>query len=134
MFLLDANIFIEAKNFYYAFDIFSGFWEWLDQRQQNNDIGSVIPIYEELKSGNDELAEWIIRRKDSGWFLSVDDAEAQQAFGVIVNWVMEQDFRDEAKDEFLATADPWLIPKRWLPGPPSLPMKLMSLYPIQISW
>lgn len=30
MFLLDANVFIEAKNRYYGFDICPGFWRWLD--------------------------------------------------------------------------------------------------------
>jgi len=31
MFLVDANVLIEAKNRYYAFDIAPGFWAWLDQ-------------------------------------------------------------------------------------------------------
>jgi hypothetical protein len=30
MFLLDSNVFIQAKNFYYGFDICPGFWKWLD--------------------------------------------------------------------------------------------------------
>ncbi|MBF0147506.1 MAG: DUF4411 family protein [Magnetococcales bacterium] len=33
-YLLDSNVFIEAKNRYYAFDICPGFWEWM------NDSGS----------------------------------------------------------------------------------------------
>ncbi|MCG7301294.1 DUF4411 family protein [Brevibacterium ravenspurgense] len=31
MYLLDANVLIEAKNRYYAFDIAPGFWDWLHQ-------------------------------------------------------------------------------------------------------
>ena len=30
-YLVDANVLIEAKNRYYAFDIAPGFWKWLDQ-------------------------------------------------------------------------------------------------------
>lgn len=30
MYLLDTNVFIEAKNRYYAFDLAPGFWEGLD--------------------------------------------------------------------------------------------------------
>lgn len=30
MYLLDANVFIEAKNRYYGFDLAPGFWDWLD--------------------------------------------------------------------------------------------------------
>lgn len=31
MHLVDANVLIEAKNRYYAFDIAPGFWAWLEQ-------------------------------------------------------------------------------------------------------
>ena len=30
-YLLDANIFIQAKNLYYNFDICPAFWDWLDR-------------------------------------------------------------------------------------------------------
>ena len=30
MYLLDTNVFIEAKNRYYSFDLAPGFWEWLE--------------------------------------------------------------------------------------------------------
>lgn len=29
MYFLDTNVFINAKNFYYQFDIHPGFWDWL---------------------------------------------------------------------------------------------------------
>ncbi len=31
MYLLDANVFIDAKNRYYGFDIVPAFWDWLQQ-------------------------------------------------------------------------------------------------------
>jgi hypothetical protein len=31
-YLLDANVFIQAKNSYYGFDICPAFWEWIDQK------------------------------------------------------------------------------------------------------
>ena len=36
MYLLDTNVFIEAKNRYYAFDIAPGFWTWLDTAHQKS--------------------------------------------------------------------------------------------------
>jgi len=30
-YLLDANIFIQAKNLHYSFDFCPAFWEWLDR-------------------------------------------------------------------------------------------------------
>ena len=79
MYLLDANVFIEAKNTYYRFDTFPGFWNWLDAEQAKGHLGSIQPIRDELLKGNDELADWIKARKDSGWFLPVDDIETQLA-------------------------------------------------------
>lgn len=110
-YLLDANVFIEAKNYYYRFDTFPGFWEWLDAEQASERIVSIEPICKELLKGNDELAAWIKERKDSGWFLSVDDDVTQQYFAQIAEWVMAQPFKDVAKQEFLGCGDPWLIAK-----------------------
>jgi hypothetical protein len=31
-YLLDANVFIEAKNRYYGLDFAPGFWDWLTRR------------------------------------------------------------------------------------------------------
>ena len=111
MYLLDANVFIEAKNFYYRFDTFPGFWEWLDTKQSIKLIASIEPICEEILKGNDELADWIKPRKDSGWFLPVDDLETQQNLSQIAAWVMGQPFKESAKPEFLSGGDPWLIAK-----------------------
>ena len=35
MHLVDANILIDAKNRYYAFDIAPGFWAWLEQAHRS---------------------------------------------------------------------------------------------------
>ncbi|PIX95638.1 MAG: DUF4411 domain-containing protein [Hydrogenophilales bacterium CG_4_10_14_3_um_filter_63_21] len=111
MYLLDANVFIEAKNFYYRFDTFPGFWEWLDAEQTEGHLASIEPICDELFKGNDELAVWIKERKDAGWFLPVDDVETQQHLAQIAAWVMAQPFKEAAKPEFLSGGDPWLIAK-----------------------
>ena len=111
MYLLDANIFIQAKNFYYRFDTFPGFWDWLDKEQASGQLASVYPIYEELAKGNDELADWVKDRKDTGWFPTVEDQSTQQEFIKIANWVMVQPFKEHAKEDFLGGGDPWLIAK-----------------------
>ncbi|QOR48061.1 DUF4411 family protein [Trueperella pecoris] len=59
MFLLDANVFIEAKNRYYGFDFAPGFWDWLDQATQRSLICSIEPIKKELVTGNDALRTWL---------------------------------------------------------------------------
>lgn len=41
MYLLDANIFIQAKNRHYAFDVVPGFWRWLERAHGIGIAGSV---------------------------------------------------------------------------------------------
>ncbi len=110
-FLLDANIFIEAKNTYYGFDMFPGFWSWLDSEQSNGRLASVEPIRDELLKGKDELAEWAKERRDSGWFLLVWDEATQQCFAKIANWLVKQPYKPYAIADFLNVGDPWLIAK-----------------------
>lgn len=56
-FLLDTNVFIEAKNRYYAFDICPGFWDWMDA-VCDGDVASIVSVRDEMTGGNDELANW----------------------------------------------------------------------------
>jgi len=110
-YLLDANVFIEAKNRYYGFDIVPAFWEWLDRRQASLEIASITSIYDELAQGDDDLSDWVKARKDSDWWLDDTDQEVQKSYREIIAWVMSQDFTQAAKDKFLNEADPWLIAK-----------------------
>ena len=112
MYLLDANVFIESKNVYYGFDTFPGFWDWLDAEQTPGHLGSIRMICDELLKGNDDLKEWAIGRKISGWFLQNDDEQTQQIFTLISVWVMEQEFRDAAKSEGPA-GESENVPGRW---------------------
>lgn len=66
MYLVDANVLIEAKNRYYAFDIAPGFWAWLEGAHAAGEVGSIETVHKELVSGNDELADWA--RANSSFF------------------------------------------------------------------
>ncbi len=111
MFLTDANVFIEAKNRYYDFDICPGFWDWMDAQVPGQKVCSITPVYDELADGGDSLAQWIKDRKNDGRFLKVDDAAAQKLFAHVATTVQAGAFKPEAKAEFLAGADPWLVAK-----------------------
>jgi len=116
MYLLDANVFIEAKNHYYRFETFPVFWDWLDEEQNLGHIASIQMIGDELLRGNDILADWARERKNSGWFLPNTDTKIQESYTQIVEWVIKQPFRDTAKLKFLDEADPWLIAKAKVAG------------------
>ncbi|EPH03489.1 hypothetical protein HMPREF1531_01552 [Propionibacterium sp. oral taxon 192 str. F0372] len=51
MYLVDANVLIEAKNRYSAFDIAPGFWKWLDQAHLRGTVFSIERVGEELGHG-----------------------------------------------------------------------------------
>jgi hypothetical protein len=47
-YLLDANVFIEAKNGYYGFDFAPAFWDWLDHEHSNGNLFSIEKVRDEL--------------------------------------------------------------------------------------
>lgn len=109
VYLLDTNVFVEAKNGYYGFDIAPSFWTWLDDRHADGHLSSIRPVMEELEEGRDDLAGWAADRK-SAWGARVDGVETQKAYTEVVNWVMDNpQFKLPGKNVFLARADPWLI-------------------------
>lgn len=48
-YLLDANVFIEAKRRYYAFDICPGFWDALLMQHENAKVASIDRVKKELE-------------------------------------------------------------------------------------
>ncbi|SHJ05335.1 DUF4411 family protein [Halodesulfovibrio aestuarii] len=111
MYLLDANVFIQAKNLHYRFPTFPCFWSWLDECNTNGQLASINFIKQELANGNDTLASWA-KAASSNWFLQESDIQTQQNFSSIAHWVItHQQFHQTAKNEFLSCGDPWLIAK-----------------------
>lgn len=110
IYLIDSNIFIEAKNRYYGFDFCPAFWDFLDKEISKTTIFSIKEVYTELSKGNDDLALWIKDRKDTSFFITVDDEETQKEFIKIAQYV-QSNFSQEEVNKFLSVADPWLIAK-----------------------
>jgi hypothetical protein len=54
--LLDANVFIQAKNDYYGFDLAPGFWDWLDQENARGTVFSIERVGAELTGYGDPMA------------------------------------------------------------------------------
>lgn len=113
--LLDSNTLIEAKNRYYGMDICPGFWAWLRLKHQELELASISLVGDELKKGNDQLADWA--RNYPALFLDVSDQATQQAFGQIAATLAEAvDMKVGALEDFLGGADPWLIAKAMTTG------------------
>lgn len=111
LYLLDANVFIQAKNQYYGFDICPGFWSWMDSVLDNGDVFSIDMVRQELAKGDDDLADWAKERSKNPAFLKTEDGPTQQALEQVANYVATAGYKPQALQKFLAGADPWLIAK-----------------------
>ena len=109
-YLLDANVFIEAKRRYYAFDICPGFWDCLIWHHQQICVQSIDRVKQELELGDDDLKQWANSVMPSTCFNSSDDPAVIAEYSQMQIWVQQQArFTQEAKAEFAAKADAWLI-------------------------
>lgn len=106
-YLLDANVFIQAKNLQYGFDFCPAFWEWLELTNAQGKVFSIQPVGDELQAGQDELAEWGEAR-GNGFFLPVDTAVLAAA-SKVSTWATGQDYAPAAVNTFLQVADYWLV-------------------------
>ena len=116
MYLLDANVLIQAKNLHYSMDFCPAFWDFIDRKAPSSTIASISFVYDELVAGSDELAVWVKERKDDISFLDLSDRETQLKYIEIVNYVNSNGFGQAHIDRFLDGADPWLIAKASVMG------------------
>ena len=109
-YVLDANVFIEAKRRYYAFDLCPDFWDALVWNQAKGRVVSIDRIKEELLRGGDDLADWVTSTMPSDGFASTDEQGVVEWFGRMVAWVQaEPQFSPEAKAQFAREPDGWLV-------------------------
>lgn len=111
MFVLDANIFIEAHRRYYSFDIAPGFWQHLQQQAANGRLLSIDWVYREIAKNDedDELRGWA-NNEFLEFFQSTDSETVFAAYREVISWAMTQSqFSDAAKSEFASVADSWLV-------------------------
>lgn len=57
-YLLDSDVFIQAKNLHYGFDFCPAFWTWLERANAASRTISIEKVGTELKAGADELSDW----------------------------------------------------------------------------
>ena len=106
-YLLDANVFIQAKNLHYGFDICPGFWDWLVQANAQGKVFSIEKVGDELEAVNDELAAWA-RARGEAFFLR-PDMQVVEAFRRVSEWVNSAGYEPTAINTFLQVADYYLI-------------------------
>ncbi len=106
-YLLDANVFIQAKNLHYGLDFCPAFWNWLILKNGEDLVFSIEKVGDEVEAGDDELATWVAARGAD--FFVKPDALILPALGEVSFWATNQLYEPAAVNTFLQVADYYLV-------------------------
>ncbi len=106
-YLLDANVFIQAKNLHYGMDFCPAFWDWLIANNDKQKVFSIEKVGDEIDAGNDELAKWT-NQQGPGFFLKPDPSMLL-ALEKVSTWVTAQNYDPAAVNTFFQVADYYLV-------------------------
>lgn len=106
-YLLDSNVFIQAKNLHYGFDFCPAFWDWIDQAHRDGLVYSIRQVKDELLEGQDELADWAAEQP-ADFFLESDQS-LRPFLSQVSTWVDRSDYEQQAMNQFQQVADYYLV-------------------------
>jgi len=106
-YLLDADVFIRAKNLHYGLDFCPAFWDWLTAQNGAGRVFSIERVGDEVQAVDDELSAWAGARGD-GFFLK-PDAAVFPALASVSTWASGQGYAPAAVSTFLQVADYYLV-------------------------
>lgn len=106
-YLLDADVFIRAKNLHYGLDFCPAFWDWLTRQNEAGLVFSIEKVGDEIQAVDDELSEWAVAL-DDGFFLR-PDASVFPALAKVSEWASGQHYDQAAVSSFLQVADYYLV-------------------------
>ncbi len=107
-YLIDTNSIVDAKDFFYAFDLCPGFWNALLRHHESGEVFSIDHVKSELTDGNDILVRWA-KKMPKSFFLPTATADVVNQYATIIQWVQANYPRQDAISSFAAKADGWLI-------------------------
>ena len=106
-YLLDSNVFIQAKNLHFGFDFCPAFWDWLVEQNRTLRVASIEKVSDELAAGGDDLTAWAADQGD-GFFLK-PDGPVLRVLGRVSSWASSANYESAAVSTFLERADFWLV-------------------------
>lgn len=107
MYVLDTNVFIDAANAYYAFDLAPGYWVFLVQLFDSHHAVSVKSVYDELGEAGDgdPLKDWA--RANKQHFVA-PDSRVVACYQRVIVWA-KSNYDSPAVVEFQRVADSWIV-------------------------
>jgi hypothetical protein len=111
-YVLDSDVFIAAKNSYYAFAICPGFWDSLIHHHGAGNVCSIDRVRSELLAGREteDLVRWVKSDVPPEFFMDTGEEAIADAYGRVMLWVQRHSqYFDQAKAKFATEADGWLV-------------------------
>jgi hypothetical protein len=113
-YLIDANVFIQAKNFHYRFGFCQGFWQWLTDAHQAGLVFSIDKVRKELNNGkkDDPVRIWMDKLPESFFIADIADSQVRQEYVQLMHWnASNTHYLPQAKAEFAGSdeADAFLL-------------------------
>jgi hypothetical protein len=106
-YLLDTNVFIQAKNLHYGLDFCPAFWDWLVLMNDRGLVFSIDKVAAEIDAGNDALTQWA-RGPGRRLFLPTD-AVVAASLGKVSQWATSQHYEPAAISTFFQSTDYYLV-------------------------
>ena len=106
LYLLDANVLIDANRDYYSLERVPEFWEWLENGGVNDRIKIPLEVYEEVRDGDDELADWTKQEQIKRALLLQEEVDVS-----LVSYATDQGYASDLTDDEVVKIgrDPFLI-------------------------
>ena len=106
LYLLDANTLIDANRDYYGINQVNEYWEWLIHSGEKGHVRIPVEVYEELKAGSDNLADWAKTPETEAALKFEEEVDID-----LVRRVMEEGYAPDLTDiEILEIGrDPFLV-------------------------
>lgn len=111
-FCLDSDVFIAAKNAYYAFAICPGFWKSLVYHHGKDRVFSIDQVRREILAGreSEDLVGWAKNELPNEFFKPTNSSDVLGAFGEVMLWAQRStQYTEPAKAKFATEADGWLV-------------------------
>ncbi len=110
LYLLDANVLIDANRDYYSITRVPEFWEWLIHRGTEDDVKIPREVYEEIRDGDDDLGKWAREKVVEVALLLNEEVNVE-----LVSQVVDQGYAPDLTDDEVDTIgrDPFLIAYAW---------------------
>ena len=105
LYLLDANVLIDAGRYYYPIERVPEFWSWLVHIGESSAVKIPIEIYEEIKDGTDDLGIWLKDGATETALLLLQDSDP-----LLVARVIDEGYANDLTDDEVETIgrDPFL--------------------------